>query len=251
MNSSLTVDLLSEYKKGTVALTPSELQHENDAQSPLHYSPPDADSLSDGAVSMTSRESAHFSSDMQQFFSDVEVIKKHIRSIQAGTGRMTHMGTSYGMATTSAQESALSAETSKVVAESSKCAQIAKQMITLMRENNERLRISPSNKQGEQRIRENLTNTLTRKFVEVMKDYQNSQQLFKVSIKKKVTRQVRIVHPKATPEEVETIVRNPEAAAGLFQKAILDVSTTTCIYFVVRFVSVLCVWYQTFRCSIL
>ena len=51
---------------------------------------------------------------------------------------------------------------------------------------------------SEFRIRDNLTNTLTRKFVETMKDYQNSQTKYKAFLKKKVERQVHIVKPEAT-----------------------------------------------------
>jgi len=225
--SSLTVDLLSEYRKGIVVMTPRE-QTESDAlqqmQSPLHYDPPDDESLSEGAVSMTSRESSHFTRGMQEFFADVELIKKHIRAIQMATGKVLDVDQSYGMATTSAQEAALSAESSRVVADASKCAQTAKQMISLLREANDRLRVSGSSKQGEQRIRDNLSNTLTRKFVEVMKGYQNAQQQFKGNIKKKVTRQVQIVKPDATRAEVEALVSDPATMGGLFQSAILSVS---------------------------
>ena len=47
----------------------------------------------------------------------------------------------------------------------------------------------------EVRIRDNLVNTLTRKFVDVMKEYQNAQTKYKTDIKKKVKRQVQIVKP--------------------------------------------------------
>ena len=51
---------------------------------------------------------------------------------------------------------------------------------------------------SEFRIRDNLTNTLTRKFVETMKDYQNAQSKYKAFVQKKVVRQVHIVKPEAT-----------------------------------------------------
>ena len=48
-------------------------------------------------------------------------------------------------------------------------------------------------KVAELRVRENLVNTLTRKFVDVMKEYQNAQQKYKTDIKKKVKRQVSLL----------------------------------------------------------
>lgn len=52
---------------------------------------------------------------------------------------------------------------------------------------------------SEFRIRDNLSNTLTRKFVETMKDYQNAQAKYKAFVQKKVVRQVHIVKPDASP----------------------------------------------------
>lgn len=241
-SNSLTHDLLADFRSGASSNNQSGLagmlEANHSGQSPMHYnmneremsagelSAADDQSLSDGAVSMTSRESAHFTYEMQQFFADVEIVKKHIRTIQAAAANIQTVDQSYGIATTSAQESALSAQSKVIVADASKCAQIAKSMISIMRENNERIRTSPYNRQGEQRIRENLTNTLTRKFVEVMKSYQNSQQLFKANIKKKVRRQVQIVKPDATQEEVDALVNGPltAGAGNIFQTAILEVS---------------------------
>merc|ERR1711871_1526605 len=71
------------------------------------------------------------------------------------------------------------------------------------------------------RIRENLANTLTRKFVDVMKDYQNAQQKFKTEIKKKVKRQVQIVKPDATPEEIDQVMRSGGGSGEVFKNAIL------------------------------
>lgn len=51
---------------------------------------------------------------------------------------------------------------------------------------------------SEFRIRDNLANTLTRKFVATMKDYQNAQTKYKAFVQKKVVRQVHIVKPEAT-----------------------------------------------------
>jgi len=76
------------------------------------------------------------------------------------------------------------------------------------------------------RIRENLCNTLTRKFIDEMKLYQNAQQKYKSDIKKKVTRQVQIVKPDATDEEVDMVMRSEGGREALYRESILagDVS---------------------------
>ena len=76
---------------------------------------------------------------------------------------------------------------------------------------------------NECRIRENLANTLTRKFVDIMKDYQNVQQKFKTDIKKKVKRQVQIVKPDATSEEIDAVLKSGGGSGEVFKNAILKV----------------------------
>lgn len=70
-------------------------------------------------------------------------------------------------------------------------------------------------------VRENLCNTLTRKFIDEMKAYQAAQQKYKTDIKKKVTRQVQIVKPDATEEEIDAVMRSEGGRDALYQERIL------------------------------
>jgi t-SNARE complex subunit (syntaxin) len=72
------------------------------------------------------------------------------------------------------------------------------------------------------RKRENLVNTLTRKFIDEMKEYQNAQQAFKVNIRKKAVQQIKFVKEDATPEEVEEIMKSDGGREGLYQQSILQ-----------------------------
>lgn len=54
-----------------------------------------------------------------------------------------------------------------------------------------------------------------------MKAYQNAQQKFKVDIKKKMKRQIQMVKPDATAEEVEEVVRTGGTAGDVLRSAIL------------------------------
>jgi len=71
------------------------------------------------------------------------------------------------------------------------------------------------------RVRENLCNTLTRKFIDEMKAYQNSQQKYKTDIKKKVARQVQIVKPDATEEEIDAVMKSEGGRDALYREQIL------------------------------
>ena len=65
-----------------------------------------------------------------------------------------------------------------------------------------------------------MVQTLTRKFVEVMKEYQAAQTKYKTEMVKKAKRQVQIVKPDASEEEVDAVVRSG-GADQLIQESIL------------------------------
>ena len=110
-----------------------------------------------------------------------------------------------------------------MINDTNKKAAIAKQILQKLREETEQLRSTNAAKISELRIRENLVNTLTRKFVDVMKEYQNSQTKYKTYLKKKVKRQVQIVKPDATSEEIDTVLKSGGGSGEVFKAAILKV----------------------------
>jgi t-SNARE complex subunit (syntaxin) len=57
------------------------------------------------------------------------------------------------------------------------------------------------------RMRENMLRLVTRQFKEGIEKYQAVQDSYKDEMKKKVTRQVRIVKPNVTDEEIDTTMR--------------------------------------------
>jgi len=75
--------------------------------------------------------------------------------------------------------------------------------------------------QQHNRIRANLCNTLTRKFIDEMKAYQAAQQKYKTDIKKKVKRQVQIVNPDATDEDVDKVLQSKNGRDALYRQQIL------------------------------
>lgn len=54
-----------------------------------------------------------------------------------------------------------------------------------------------------------------------MKLYQNAQQNYKNDIKKKVSRQVQIVKPDATDEEINAVMRSEGGRDALYKERIL------------------------------
>merc|ERR1712157_593625 len=76
-------------------------------------------------------------------------------------------------------------------------------------------------KDSDLRLRENLCTILTRKFIDEMKAYQNAQQKYKADIKRKVKRQVHIVKPDATDDEIDAVMRSEGGKDALFKERIL------------------------------
>jgi t-SNARE complex subunit (syntaxin) len=71
------------------------------------------------------------------------------------------------------------------------------------------------------RVRDNLCNTLTREFIDEVRNYQNAQQQYKTDIQKKIKRQVLIVKPDATDEEVDAIIKSEGGRDALYEEQIL------------------------------
>merc|ERR1719409_1928894 len=75
---------------------------------------------------------------------------------------------------------------------------------------------------SEARIRSNMHGTLTRKFVDLMAEYQELQTKYKNKYREKVERQYRIVKPHATKEEIDQAFDSGNQQPELFTQQILQ-----------------------------
>lgn len=162
---------------------------------------------------------------MQPFFNDVELVKNNIHAIKDATKRMQEINQAVVQATTSDKEQSSSSELEALIKSTTKKASIAKQILQRLREETENLlKANPKAKNSpEIRIRENLVNTLTRKFVDVMKDYQAANSAHKMELKKKVKRQIQIAKPNATEAEIEAVFQSGTGAGDVLKTTILKV----------------------------
>jgi t-SNARE complex subunit (syntaxin) len=161
---------------------------------------------------------------MQEFFGDVELVKENIATIKEATKKIGEINVNVLQATTADREHEFSSELEPLIKSTNKKAQGAKQLLQRIREETDKMKSADAKKQTpEVRIRENLMNTLTRKFVDVMKEYQNAQTKYKTDIKKKVKRQVQIVKPDATTEEIDAVFKSGGGSGEVFKNAILTV----------------------------
>ena len=156
-----------------------------------------------------------------EFFVDVEKVKKNVNIVKQVIKRISEIQQQVVFATSNDKEAELSAELKPLTEETNKRANTTKQILQNLKTETEKMKQTVGAKQSEIRIRENLVNTLTRKFIDVMKEYQSVQTKYKTEIKKKVKRHVQIVKSDASSEEIDAIIKQG-GADKVFKEAILQ-----------------------------
>jgi t-SNARE complex subunit (syntaxin) len=158
---------------------------------------------------------------MENFFREVDSIKVDIEAVAAATKQIGQINEEAVQSTTTEKENELSRQLKPLIETTNKRARRTKTLLGLLKEETEKLKEEKNIKPSDLRVRENLCTTLTRKFVDEMKLYQASQQKYKTDIKNKVTRQVQIVKPDATEEEIDSVLKSEGGRDALYKKTIL------------------------------
>lgn len=159
---------------------------------------------------------------MKKFFQHVEVIKATIDNVSQSTRRIKQMDEKAKLAVSEGEEKRMSKEIKALIQDTNVKAKQAKNILGLLRNENKKYEAEETVNTSDMRKRENLVNTLTRKFIDEMKEYQNVQQAYKVNIRKKAVQQIKYVKEDATPEEVEQIMRSDGGREELYQQSILQ-----------------------------
>lgn len=155
---------------------------------------------------------------MGDFFRDVENVKRGIGAVEEASRRIREITEERMLAVSQSTEEQLSRELTPLVDASNKRLKATKELLEKMAAETEASKSTL--KASEARIRENLCNTLHRKFSDVAVQYQRAQQHYKAEIQKTVKRQLEIVKPDITPDEVDTVLRSG-GAGGVYRQAIL------------------------------
>mmetsp|Transcript_14648 Transcript_14648/g.26544 ORF Transcript_14648/g.26544 Transcript_14648/m.26544 type:complete len:313 (-) Transcript_14648:56-994(-) len=191
----------------------SDDEEEENAAAP----PPGKSSGGDIEMGKVEEQPSH----MSHFFNEIDSVKADIEFIKRATAKITKLSEEAIHATTTEKEQALSKKLKPIVTETNKRAKRTKNLIGLLKEETKNLKTEGNLKPSDERIRENLCNTLTRKFIDEMKDYQKAQQDYKTDIQKKMKRQVQIVKPDATDQEVDQIMKSEGGRDALYKEQIL------------------------------
>ncbi|KAN0027392.1 hypothetical protein ACTFIU_010339 [Dictyostelium citrinum] len=95
-----------------------------------------------------------------------------------------------------------------------------KNKLDSMKTSNEKHSFSKSSTPTEVRIRNSMYNTLTQKFIEMMREYQEIQNNYKNKYKEKIERQYKIVKPDATHQEINEAIQSGDSKK-IFEETIL------------------------------
>jgi len=156
---------------------------------------------------------------MKEFFEDVNAIKqgmskirKNIRGIEDTYGQsLVAVGLEQG--------SKSSDELEKLIDETNLAATDVRNRLKEMDTENKKMTAKEKGS-AQYRIKTNMHGTLTRKFLELMAEYQEVQTKFKNKFRERVERQYRIVKPEATQDEIEEALDSGNTQ--VFAKEILN-----------------------------
>jgi len=153
---------------------------------------------------------------MKEFFQEVNTIKAGMGTIKRNMEQVEEL---YGktVAAVNAEESSKNSEELEKLIDRTNIA--ATDVQTKLKE------MDKANKKLEKgtaqfRIRTNMHGTLTKNFLELMSKYQELQTKYKNKFKDRITRQVKIVNPDATQEEIEEAIESGNTQ--VFTDQILD-----------------------------
>lgn len=158
---------------------------------------------------------------MDHFFREVDNIKADIEAVSDAAKTIDKINEEAMRATTTAEENQLSKQLKPLIDSTNNRARRTKTLLGLLKEESEKLEKEGKLNASDLRVRKNMTTTLTRKFVDEMKLYQQAQQQYKTDIKKKVKRQVQVVKPDATDEDVERVMKSEGGKDALYKEKIL------------------------------
>eukprot|EP00535_Pseudo-nitzschia_heimii_P003425 CAMPEP_0197184596 /NCGR_PEP_ID=MMETSP1423-20130617/10170_1 /TAXON_ID=476441 /ORGANISM="Pseudo-nitzschia heimii, Strain UNC1101" /LENGTH=309 /DNA_ID=CAMNT_0042635447 /DNA_START=62 /DNA_END=987 /DNA_ORIENTATION=- len=158
---------------------------------------------------------------MTDFFKHVEDINADIKAVSQAAKDIAVINEKSMRATTTAEEKSLSKKLSPLISTTNKRAKNTKSLLGLLKQDTDQLSSEGKLNASDVRVRENMNTTLTKKFIDEMKTYQQAQQKYKTDIKNKVKRQVQVIKPDATDEEIDEVMKSDGGKDALYKQSIL------------------------------
>lgn len=154
---------------------------------------------------------------MVEYLGQIHTIKTGIANIRQIMDKMRSLKNQMVLTAIPATEKDLSTQLETCMNEANKSILATKKALESLKQEND-LFSSRNPDSSEARIRENMHAVLTRKFRELLTEFQAIQTEYKKTVKEKIERQVRIVLPDTTEEQMQTYI--DESKADQAQQAI-------------------------------
>mmetsp|Transcript_5878 Transcript_5878/g.9552 ORF Transcript_5878/g.9552 Transcript_5878/m.9552 type:complete len:310 (+) Transcript_5878:43-972(+) len=149
---------------------------------------------------------------MSKFFKDVATVKARMLAIKSNLKLIEDMQSQVLTAVSRDQKQQVSQDLDRVTDETNAYAQQVKLILKTMDRNEKELdgKRNGSATVSESRIRSNMQGTLTRKFMDLMTEFQTLQTKYKTRIKETIERQCKIVNPEASQEDIDKALERPD-----------------------------------------
>jgi len=155
---------------------------------------------------------------MEEFFKIVEIVKKSIVVIRESAKEIIDINQRVLLATTDKEEEKSSEQLQEIIKSGNKNARSAQVLLKDLNKEVQENESSNSLPQSELRIRKNLIQTLTKKYIDVLKEYQDAQNKAKEEKKMRAKKRILQVKPDATTEEIDAMLVSGGADALLKQQ---------------------------------
>mmetsp|Transcript_21125 Transcript_21125/g.50171 ORF Transcript_21125/g.50171 Transcript_21125/m.50171 type:complete len:366 (+) Transcript_21125:162-1259(+) len=143
---------------------------------------------------------------MKDFFDKVGQVKRNMDQMKRNMGTIEK---THGQALSSVSRDAANKrqeELDDLMDQTSTCMKSVKELLKQMDEEGKKHDKKVGHQDSETRIRNNMHSTLTKKFVQHVKEYQEMQTKYKNKYRERVGRQLKVVKPDATQDEIDELM---------------------------------------------
>jgi syntaxin 1B/2/3 len=167
-----------------------------------------------------SGEAAERADAMQRFFAEIEQVKKTIAFVQEQTGQV-HVLREQALKALRQQDSKVVSDKLDALVDTTQ-KQLGKtaNMLAKLKESNTALSNAPGASAADTRVRTNLYENTVANFVTAVREYQKAQQAYKQDMRGKITRQIHVVAPEATAQDIDLVMKSGDPGA-IYRTAIL------------------------------
>ncbi|KAL1933890.1 hypothetical protein VTP01DRAFT_7980 [Rhizomucor pusillus] len=157
---------------------------------------------------------------MEGFFREVDGLKAELETVSDNIERIERMHTQALVCFNEEQSRQISRDLSRLKSETQKRNYDIRNRLKAMQASNAKVK-----EQGDLNVRQSQTEALRRRFLETLQRYQDMERLYEKKYRQRVERQIRIVKPDATQEEMDRFIDSDDTSQ-VFAQSLMQASRT-------------------------